>query len=502
MPGESVILGPFKGGLNTLVDPSAIGDDDLADVVNFDLDIDGSLKVRPPITIDTASGAATRLLMLGVFPVTQGPTLVASDTADIRARRGGAWSTIKAGTTSKFAAQYKNIIYVVSDGAGSGGKYDDVTWSNIAALPKGDVGAVFKERLFIGGGASQEAAGFGSRLYYSEPTNLESWPGSNFIDVGPGDGQYITGLIVQNENLIVFKNDSTYVLSYDTNPGLGTMRKISPNIGATRTFCVAQNQSEIYVLHEGWVYELINYNYSRLNTKAPFEYDPTVPVGTTLREEMFVSVFGERLICRYYNRVYVYHFIARAWTRWESDYFFGPLVKDPSEVTQFGAITYYTGNAATPSAANYKIKDAYTVTDSENMDCSVVTKVYSIAEQSRYKRLFWWGADLISDVEVMGSVIPVTDVFTISWDDLAGYSWDDLLSNSWDTPLITLPSVDTEINFVGVPRRRFVKFMKGLRFRQVQFRLTLSSDATEPVARLFNFVAYVRAKEKVVKQVS
>src|SRR5688572_1571561 len=44
-------LGPFHGGINNYSDMSAIADQELVDCVNFDIDLDGSLKTRPPWSI-------------------------------------------------------------------------------------------------------------------------------------------------------------------------------------------------------------------------------------------------------------------------------------------------------------------------------------------------------------------------------------------------------------------------------------------------------------------
>jgi hypothetical protein len=49
MPGAPIQVGPFIGGLNTFSDATAIADNELTVCENFELDLDGSLKSRPPI---------------------------------------------------------------------------------------------------------------------------------------------------------------------------------------------------------------------------------------------------------------------------------------------------------------------------------------------------------------------------------------------------------------------------------------------------------------------
>lgn len=48
MAGQEVFYGPFSGGINTLSDPSAVAPNELIVAENFDIDIAGALRTRPP----------------------------------------------------------------------------------------------------------------------------------------------------------------------------------------------------------------------------------------------------------------------------------------------------------------------------------------------------------------------------------------------------------------------------------------------------------------------
>ena len=74
MPGDALQIGPFVGGLNTFSDPSAVADNELVVCDNFELDLDGSLKSRPPfidlaqnIPLNSAGGSPN---ILGYFYAT------------------------------------------------------------------------------------------------------------------------------------------------------------------------------------------------------------------------------------------------------------------------------------------------------------------------------------------------------------------------------------------------------------------------------------------------
>ena len=46
----------------------------------------------------------------------------------------------------------------------------------------------------------------------------------------------------------------------------------------------------------------MNYDFARLNTKVPFDYDSTAP--SPFVAPFFISLFSDNLVARYYNRVY------------------------------------------------------------------------------------------------------------------------------------------------------------------------------------------------------
>ena len=50
MSGTPVKIGPFVNGLNILNEPTTIADTECVELINFDVDLDGSIVSRPPIT--------------------------------------------------------------------------------------------------------------------------------------------------------------------------------------------------------------------------------------------------------------------------------------------------------------------------------------------------------------------------------------------------------------------------------------------------------------------
>lgn len=60
--------------------------------------------------------------------------------------------------------------------------------------------------------------GHPNRLYISEPLEPEYWPGVNFLDVDPGDGDRLMGMISNFNRLVICKRRKTYVVSFREQP--------------------------------------------------------------------------------------------------------------------------------------------------------------------------------------------------------------------------------------------------------------------------------------------
>lgn len=716
MGGQPLRLGPFLGGLNTASDPTAIADAELAECMNFELDIDGSLISRAPFKeIIGHAGWTTRILCLAEAVFSGTHYLIGSNSNGVYYFTGGAWTSITTTFEASVAVQYADSVYLVPKpgSANPGGRWNPSGgFVAVAAIPQGQAAAIHKERLFI-------VPGFGSttntsRLKFSDSGDFNTWPAANFIDISQGDGTKLIDITVFQDNLLLFKDHSTYVLAYDVRPTDAVVRKISSTIGVAKQFCVANYENQVYIIdYTGWVYEIINYDFHRLNTKAPFVRDDTAPSSFS-DENIFICLLEDRLICRYHRNIYVYGLRTRTWTEWESVqdilHYFGPIVtvrvstgneyyagsclSDNKITTQFFNITtgstkeqYYlrdtfgdstssglgitdtghtwvvSGGSASEysetggegdislasvnvsrwatisslSTANFKITGWFktdvlatggshfvalvgrfadtnnnylarlafnidqtitltirkrvassetqiatfttalthvagtyfgltfegtgtqlrarawlasgaepaswdlTTTDSditaagtigarfilssantnvlpvgasidnfsetsqlltETITCSTKTKNFDMAISHQFKRLWWWGADVTTNNDIIGTATPIILSFVVTWDDLASKTWDNL--NDWDQPLASPASVTTTVTTNTGTSRRFAKFQKSLRYRQINFKVTLTTDGTttQGPARLFTMTALTESKQVVPKGIN
>ena len=153
-----------------------------------------------------------------------------------------------------------------------------------------------------------------------------------------------------------------------------------------------------------------------------------------------------------------------------------------------------------------RITDAVTA-DYEDFQCVARTKVFSFDTPQAYKRLFWWGLDGIFRMDVAATVTPIVYGGTVTWGELyeRGVTWGQLLFGTWSRPVSAPLTVETIRPEIGsAAQRKFTKFLKKLRFRQLQFQVVFDTRGdfnTAPV-RLFSLHAEVTPAQTVVKSIS
>jgi hypothetical protein len=531
MPKEILRLGAFTGGLNTEADPTLIADNELASCVNFELDIDGSLLNRPAIQTMVNGAVNNRILLIG--SVVLGGTLYLFSTFGgktyVSSNNGSTWTELAPGGVSRECrtmAIFNNNTPVPAvwfpttpTSSVTGG----MSWTPaggavaVAAMPKGDKCVVHKYRLYIVPGPT--ATTNSSLLSWSGPSDFTSWPVSNIAQIRQGDGDTLNNLAVYQDNLLLFKGESTHLLAYDLDPMDAITREINPVVGSTGTFGVAQYENTLYCMHRNKIYEVNNYTFSLLNLKVPLPFDSTLPTGTTTRyEPQHVGLIGERLLVRYYNKTYSFQIRTRTWSEWRKTdttssiewHMFGPLVRT-RDITGTGFDSYYAGYSFDVSSGGWKI---FRIVDGKvswaaegdgstnSFTCTATTKNYDIATTINYKRLFWWGADVLTPLSVTGYVTPITVINTVTWDTLGASTWGDL--ETWGLPIRIIPPFIENVPADDIINTsKTIKFGRSFRFRKVNFSINLITNGT-PVqpAKLFQFFIIVAKKQTVSARTS
>lgn len=553
-------IGPYAGGINTYSDVSEIADNEMPDCVNFDIGLDGSLVSRPPWRLfnsvsGTSSGSSSSLdpnfqLLLGSWTYNSVPyVFYYSDVAN--GASGPGWSLVSVGPfgfgsvtggTGKFskAVRYADKVYLIPDVTNADDNGIEFDFSTMTAtsvpLKRGYACVVYKDRLWITGrrGLTPE-----SRLFFSDPGNMKSFQATSFFDINPGDGDATQDITVYQDNLVIFKDSATYVLTFNTNPAQAALQVVNTDIGVSGPRCVVPFENSVFILQYNTVYEMVNYDFTKVSVKVPFVYDTTVPAAPTVpnglftwKDPIWLSRIGDRIIARFYNRLYVYHLRLRSWTRWDSSdlnvRYLGYIIQVDNTNTTLrpGYNTYLATSVLNtqydtlntgPIAGwrNYQkflaFDDRYEGTYRENGQTSAVpqdivstmlTKTFDLGYTHRFKHLMQWGIDVITGRDITGSAIPSAVNYVATWDQLANYQWHQL--NTWQFPLFTVPSVTVTQPVGSGLNRRFIRIAKSLRFRLIQWQVTMtySGNTTDGPAKLYSITALLQARQLVPKAVN
>ena len=556
---EPMRLGPFAGGMNTYSDPSGIQDNELVDCVNLELDTDGSLVCRPAIRNLTGGHSAspwtTRLKVIGqgvwdntqVLFGTSALGAASKPTLWYLSSPTSAWTLIANapnGKEMRAVVQCGGMAVFIPAAAGQGGYWNPTDgWISDPNIPAGNAASYWKGRVWVVPGPNPAVAYTTdtvvaeSRVRFTDPligklsaTNMLVWDGpveqgvhknTNFFDVSNGDGQDLVDCTVYLDQLVLFKTDSTHVFAFESTMDTALLRCINTEIGATSRVCVAVYEDIIFTFHQGRVYEINNYQFTQINEKVPFVLDEFAPPGFTRENTCFVCVVEDRLIVRYFNRVYIYGLLTKTWSRLEAGkdtlgvtnqtlQNVGYLRLFPSDNLRNIPKHYIGGSVLreetmvfewieTPAVDVFETVDGATRL---TIDCSVTTKTIDVDDPFNFKKLSWWGLDVISGKNVTAIVRPIQLHWASTWDNISNQSWDSLLT--WDHLTDTPYFIEDIVIDASVPMRKFYKVQKALRFRLISFNVIMHSDAStkDGPARLFTIVPWIGRKETVVKRVS
>lgn len=343
MQKSAVQIGPFVGGLNNVSNAGEARDTEVVDMVNFEVTVDEALTSRPPIEALAGSTLpATNTIgweILGVYRVTtsewylivrtptDGTTNVNTTVKAYLNGIIGAGETITViknsiGLINQVISmvQFKDWVYFnVNTGASDTG----FRWkagsavSNIASMPRGSVMISWKTRLWISGTGENNN---GDRVFFSTidatGPHPETWGASDFFDVAPGEGGFITAMVPSFNNLIIFKTDGTWRFAFPAKPAQGIVDKISGNVGCAGINAVAEFENYMYVYDQGRVYEMVNSNFTQINRFVRFDEDGLGVDSTAPGVEL--SIVNRRLIVRYFNALYSFNVDTKSWSQWRT----------------------------------------------------------------------------------------------------------------------------------------------------------------------------------------
>lgn len=525
MPGNAVALGPFSGGLhNSAGTGEAIDNKELFELINLEVDLDQSLANRPAIGIFNTAGLTSSdgIRVLGRYTPADGRNFIVAATASTV-------MLINAATGIQAVSQAMQTITVVQSvdrlycapypGSGTTGGYFSVSapgatpaWTAVATLPAGEAMVSYKDRLYVAAGINSIANT--SRLYYSWALDGTQWNnvGGNsasggFVDVDPGNGQKLVSMTVLNNDIILFKQHSSYRYSFTSIPSKADLFPISSTVGVPAPGCaVTYDNNNVYLMHDNNVYEL--YNYSFQSISKPIALSQTVDNSLYAQDIYGLTLYRDRLFVRYYANMYVYSLKTKTWAKWVSTRKFSRIVSVPS--ADIGLDTAYASTASSDNPGKlYYFRDDRVagVGTIENFTCKVTTKTYDLDLPWAFKVLMYWGLSIATSGNTTGTVVVPNSGQNYTWGFMkANYTW-----GSAKAAGIPWSSVDKTLYSRVIPpalgkyAKKYLKYPKKLRFRQCSFSVTTDAIANtigDASVRIYDITAFILQKETVVKETS
>lgn len=516
MSGQPITLGPFTKGLhNSAGTGEYIDNAELFELVNLEVDTDGSLVNRPAISmleLDSGFGEEDKRI-LGVYQPGNGKrylVITFKNSSDYSVGLLDLDDNSLVGEEQGFTSycacgvQYNNkfFVYPKPGTADVAGYYDDTeTWTQ-QALPGGQAAAcvIYKERLFAVAGIDSTSET--SRMYFSEIADPTDFDGTMYVDVSPGNGEKLTNIVLLNNDVVLFKEHSTFRAGYSGNIEKMEISIISSNVGSPKANCVAVTNNTVYVIHENAVYEMYNYNYQKISSGLSMTEGRNYP--DVIQNRTALSVYNDRLFVRYLGRTYVLSVLSGRWCEWTTN---RPFEYVTVVATEDSSIGYAW------SIANDKRGELYSLLDNrianvedEDFTCRVVTKTYDFDISHTYKVLFWWGLTIATLGDTTARVVSPNAGPGNTWQMLHDNftDWDDLVFHDirWTSAnavihALTIPSD------IGAYSRKFLKFPKKSRFRQMFFEITSEAKpnrTADAAVRIYDIVAFVKSKETVPRR--
>lgn len=545
---RSATLQNFVGGLNNHWDQSAIADNELASLVNFEVTTNGALNSRPPIWQEYDGEGAIYtpvenepIDIIGTYIKNDGTrylVVVTDDKTWVYNIEAKTWTQIATFRASD-STQFQNKVVLASSTEGQGGYWEAGTFTNTPTMPALGGIELFQNRFF---GFGIQGTNTANTLYWSDITtagvegegnSIWSWQdeqGYFYVDIGDGDGQWITAIDQGYNDIVIFRNKSTYRYSYGAVPEEGTMQSMQQDIGAESKRCVIKFENAHFVLSGGTLYKYQNWLYYPLNAeRVRF----TAIDDFEGRFEYAISIVGRRCIVWFNGAIYAYSFDTNSWAEWRSTTSVGYFVEvprkdqDPEGPLYFGISAASDIIAGTSDYGLWRMREEVkaNTTESEQMSCLLRTKIYDFLTPVEWKRLYFWAVDVAAADEVEAIVYPVLipaqeasptwdeiskdaelDSFYKTWDQISFDEEGDIEFGTWDDitqPTYAVPTI-LQMPFENKVTRAELKLNNSLRFRRIYFELYFKSDGTSTTSpvQVFSIIPMVGLKAKVAQGVN
>lgn len=226
--------------------------------IDFSRSVGKLTKRRGYSLLYTALGGTNAVCGVGEYVTAAGvSTLVAGVNNDIYKLSGsGTWTSIFSGAIAGVAinfATYNDLLIIVGLNLTTQKWTGGAATTNLGGTPPSNVKYVksHRNRLWMANSSAGK-----SRLHYSALNNAEDWTtagDAGFIDIGKDDGEQITGLASVGPYMVIFKQNSTWVLKNGT-PTTFTVTQIAKGVGCVAPRSIVECEAFALFLSNNGVY--------------------------------------------------------------------------------------------------------------------------------------------------------------------------------------------------------------------------------------------------------
>lgn len=125
-----------------------------------------------------------------------------------------------------------------------------------------------------------------SILYFADAANPSSFPVNNFIQINTNDGQNITGIDVLLDSLIVFKDNSIFIITGEplgagntTTIGNLQLRKANSDVGCVAFRTIQKVGSQLMFAHSSGIYSFQNYSTQLISQRVNLTFKNAMNPG-------------------------------------------------------------------------------------------------------------------------------------------------------------------------------------------------------------------------------
>ena len=216
----------YSGGQNDSDDFGQLRDNESRVLRNAYISKPGVAKKRSGLSLTGNDTGSKRITGLDSWKETDGTKwLFSTSDTDLRYLNSATWDTLDEGFTTGLDTQFivaNNKMYILNgtenihsfDGTAVG--LNSGLTDLGAAIPKAKYGVWWKNYMFICGDSDLGGTKYPSRVWFSNLGDADTWTtGTDYFDVGLNDGQSIKGIGILDKYLVIFKENSIYILVGD-----------------------------------------------------------------------------------------------------------------------------------------------------------------------------------------------------------------------------------------------------------------------------------------------